>query len=79
MTGKYLNSAWNVGAKHALYRQDGAWYHHLTDFPGALFDESGYVLFLSRESYVSSPYLRHGQDLHVPGGISSIPTYVRKK
>jgi hypothetical protein len=34
ITGKILNEAWQVGAKHALYREDGKWYHQLRDFPG---------------------------------------------
>ena len=25
-SGKELNKIWNIGARHALYRQDGKWY-----------------------------------------------------
>ena len=77
ITGKYLNKLWYVGAKHALYRKDGMWYHHLEEFPGALFDKNGYVVFQNRDDYISSPYLQHAQDLHVPSGIASIPDYVK--
>ena len=77
ITGKYLNGLWGVGAKHALYREDGVWYHPLEEFPGALFDKNGYVVFQNREGYISSPYLQHAHDLHVPSGIASIPGYVR--
>ena len=77
LSGKILNDLWRVGAKHALYREDGKWYHHLRDFPGALFDSNGYVVFQTENDYRESPYLQHQQDLHVPGGNSTIPTYVR--
>lgn len=77
LTGKDLNKIWNVGARHARYHEDGNWYHQLTDFPGVLFDANGFVVFETEESYIESPYLQIKQDLHVPGGISSIPNYVR--
>jgi len=74
-SGKSLNEKYGVGARHSLYRADGKWYHHLTKFPGALFDENGYIVFPTEEEYLSSPYLNHGQDLNIPGGICSIPRY----
>lgn len=76
-TGRELNKVWKVGAAHALYREDGKWYHHLERFPGALFDFNGYVVFQTREDYERSPYLDRGHDLHVPDGISKMPGYVR--
>lgn len=77
INGKTLNSSWMVGAKHALYREKGDWYHHLKEFPGALFDKTGYVIFETREKYLTSPFLQHGQDLHVPVGISNMPGYIQ--
>jgi len=47
-SGKELNRNWRVGAKHALYRKDGKWYHHLLRFPGALFDRRGYIVLKLR-------------------------------
>ena len=76
LDGKTLNELWHVGAKHSLYREDGKWYHQLRDFPGALFDANGYVIFKTKEEYLASPFLQIQQDLHVPGGISSIPNYI---
>ncbi|MDF2985219.1 MAG: endonuclease [Eubacterium sp.] len=76
-TGKLLNEKWNVNAKHALYREDGKWYHHLTEFPGALFDKHGYILFNSKNEYISCNYLQHAKDLHCPSGISSINGYIK--
>ncbi|HRQ37075.1 MAG TPA: HNH endonuclease [Chloroflexota bacterium] len=77
LTGKYLNDLWGVEAKHALYRADGKWYHQLTDFPGALFDANGYIVFETEKDYLESPYLQIKQDLHIADGISSMPNYVR--
>ncbi|MCL4265936.1 MAG: HNH endonuclease [Anaerolineae bacterium] len=77
LTGKYLNDLWGVGAKHALYREDGKWYHQLTEFPGALFDANGYVVFETERDYWESPYLQIQQDLHISDGISSMPNYIR--
>jgi len=76
--GRVLNRVWGVGAQHALYHKDGTYYNHLTSFPGALFDQRGYVLFKTEEDYLQSPHLRHGVQLNVPGGISSLPAYVLK-
>lgn len=77
LTGRELNERWGVGAKHALYREDGKWYHHLERFPGALFDFNGYVVFSTQDDYLRCGDLDHGHDLHVPKGISQIQGYVR--
>lgn len=79
--GRRLNKLWGVNAKHALYREDGRWFHHLKRFPGALFDASGYILFASESEYRKCPHLSLGQDVNVPDprGISSIPGYIRVK
>jgi hypothetical protein len=76
-TGRELNSKWDVGALHALYSERGTWYHVLERFPGALFDASGYILFKSKRDYESCSYLSRGEELNVPGGIASIPCYVK--
>ena len=78
--GRRLNKQWGVNAKHALYREDGCWYHHLTRFPGALFDVNGYVVFPTEQSYRNCRYLTLGDHVHLSQpGISSIPGYVRVK
>lgn len=75
ITGKDLARRWGVSVVQALYHKDGNWYQVLHDFPGALFDPKGYVVFHSESEYNNSPYLQHGQELHVPGGIHAIPGY----
>jgi Domain of unknown function (DUF3883) len=77
LTGKALNNRFEVGAKHALYREDGKWYHMLKIFPGALFDVNGYVRFETETEFRKCGHLQIAQDVHVPQGISSIPGYTR--
>ena len=45
VTGSRLNREWGANARHALYREDGRWFHVLERFPGALFDAHGYIVF----------------------------------
>jgi 5-methylcytosine-specific restriction endonuclease McrA len=75
--GRELNQAWNIGARHALYRENGAWYHQLTAFPGALIDAHGYILFATEQEYLQCSFLQIGKEINVPGGITQIPGYVR--
>ena len=77
ITGRYLKEKWRIPAKHVLYREDGVWYHHLEQFPGALCDANGYVLFRTREEYEHHPHLQHVLQLNVAGGISALRGYVR--
>lgn len=79
LRGATLNSLWNVGARHALYRETGDWYQNLKKFPGALFDAHGYVLFETEADYRGCPQISIAQTTHVPGGIHSMPRYVRMK
>lgn len=75
--GRELNEQWNVGARHALYHREGTYYNHLERFPGALFDEHGYLVIRTEKEYLTLPYLRRGKQLNIPGGISSVPGYKR--
>jgi 5-methylcytosine-specific restriction protein A len=80
ITGGGLNATYKLGAAQARYREDGMWYHPLTEFPGVLFDAQGYVLFETREEYESCHHIRKGPDpnhIHVDQGIASIPGYVK--
>lgn len=79
ISGKYLNELWKVGARHALYHKDGTFYENLEDFPGALFDYNGYIIFNTKGEYNSSRYLEIGQKLNVHRGISTIPGYKRMR
>ena len=77
--GAQLNSQWNVGAQHALYRANGTWCHWLQRFPGALFDANGYVRFETEDDLLGCSGVRVGERanwLNVPDGIASLPGYV---
>jgi predicted HNH restriction endonuclease len=74
-TAKMLARRWKLSVKHALYRKTGDWYHQLGEFPGALLDENGYVIFLTEEEYRNCPQLRIRQDVAVRDGIKNIPGY----
>jgi 5-methylcytosine-specific restriction protein A len=79
VTGSSLNREWGVNAQHALYREDGRWYHILERFPGALFDAHGYVIFQTEREFLNCSYLSIGGEVNVkhPKGISAIPGYMR--
>ncbi|WP_443945757.1 HNH endonuclease [Pedobacter sp. AW1-32] len=77
MKGSYLNKILSINAKHALYREDGKWYHNLTKFPGVLFDKNGYIIFNNEESYINNPKLQVKKDLHITDGIESLANYVK--
>ena len=76
-SGRAFNKKWKVGAKHALYRQDGKFYMQLMRFPGALFDENGYVLFNTEKEYLNCQSIKIGARVNVEGGISNLPNYVK--
>jgi len=52
-----LKTAWKVEAVQARYRDTGDWYAMLEDFPAALFDKEGYILFSSKQDLEACPYL----------------------
>jgi 5-methylcytosine-specific restriction protein A len=79
INGRTLNKLYKIGAVHALYRENGYWFHALKKFPGALFDSKGYVLFKSENEYLNCSYIKHGPDpntIHVIPNLSSLPSYV---
>src|SRR5262245_8330864 len=78
--GQYLNKAWNIGARHALYRENGTWYHKLTSFPGALIDANGYILFPTEQDYLECEHLQIGRMKNwivTRNGLAEIPGYKR--
>jgi 5-methylcytosine-specific restriction enzyme A len=80
ITGKRLNEQWGIGARHALYREDGTWYHLLERFPGALCDTNGYIVFETRQTLEACSGILIGKTknwISIADGISSLPGYVR--
>ena len=59
------------------FHKDGTFFECLTWFPGALFDNHGYVRFETKFAYENCPQLQSRAKLNVPTGISSISEYAR--
>jgi len=76
MNGNYLNKLLQLNAEHALYREDGKWYHNLKKFPGVLFDKHGYIVFKTKDEYIDHPELQIKKDLHIKGGIETLFGYI---
>ena len=81
--GKELAKRWGLTIQQALYRKTGDWYHQLKQFPEALLDADGYVIFDSDEAFKACPQLRIGKDpkrhggwVAASAGIKAIPGYV---
>lgn len=85
MTGRRTNSGvslqreWQIPAKQVRYHKDGVWFMPLEQFPGALCDPDGYILFATQGEYISSRYLTIGDRVNVRSGVSNIPGYVRAR
>ena len=77
ITGDMLARKWNVIVNQARYHQDGKFYENLKNFPGALFDPDGYVLFKTQQDYVKCSHLSIRVKTNAYRGISRIPGYVR--
>ena len=72
-----MDEQWRVGARHALYEENGKFYMPLERFPGAYFDANGYVLFETRAQYENCAALNIGVRVNVTGGIASLPAYIK--
>lgn len=82
VTARVLCQEWGIKVEHALYREDGTWYHILRRFPGALFDAHGYIVFETEEDYKRCPGALFGREknwMNVPAGIASLPDYRKVK
>ena len=77
ITGDYLNRKYRLGARHALYHKDSTFYEKLTDFPGVLCDDRGYVRYDTREEFEHDSRLRIGRKVNVPGTVAGHPRYKR--
>ena len=81
---KQLSKLWGVICFDQKYHKDGDWYHVLNDFPGALFDRDGFVLFDTQAEFDRCKHLSIHYDtnsVHVigyePREIKKIENYTR--
>lgn len=79
VTGRSLNELHRLGARHALYHQDGTFYERLERFPGALCDPGGWVRYDTEMQFQDDPNLRIGRKVNVPRGLVNHPRYQRFK
>jgi len=78
--GKELINRWDLPVQQARFHRDGHYYEHLTKFPAALCDRSGYVIFENEEEYKKDNKLQLGQQVNVDKpGISAMPKYQEAK
>ena len=75
--GDVLIRKWRIPARQARFHRDGMFYELLTDFPAALCDCNGYVVFESSHDLEQFQQIRIGKKINVVGGVSSIPGYQR--
>jgi 5-methylcytosine-specific restriction protein A len=78
-SGRSLQIEWKISAKHVLYHHEGTWFHLLENFPGALCDPDGYVVFHTREDFLKCPHLRIATHTKAPNGLKSISGYTRMR
>jgi len=60
-SGDNLKRQWGIPAVQVRYHRDGTWFMPLEQFPGALCDPNGYIIFQNEQEYQSSRYLEIGQ------------------
>ncbi len=80
-TGKFLAGYYQLRVRSAYYHNNGNWYWNLEQFPGAYFDDNGFVVFETEADYFGCVYLSisprntgvRGKNVGV--GISDIPAY----
>jgi hypothetical protein len=82
--GDKLQREWNIPALQTRFRKTGDFYMPLERWPGALADQTGYIIFPNEKEMLSTPSVRfYGEGTNNPrigvtGGISKLNGYVRK-
>ena len=76
-SGAQLQKLWKIQAKQVRYHKEGTWFMPLDQFPGALCDPNGYILFATQKEYETSKHIKIGNRINAKQGISRIPGYIR--
>ena len=74
-SGKQLAIREGLNVQSAFYHHEGTWFHRLFEFPAALFDRYGYVVFQSQDDYLNHPQVGGDQHTNIPSEISTFPSY----
>jgi hypothetical protein len=75
--GNELRRRWGIPARQVRFHKDGTFFMPLTQFPGALADPHGYVVFENEYAFTHTAGVRVGNRVNVKGGIWDLPGYVR--
>jgi len=74
-TGEELIKRWKIRAAQVRFHRSGNLYEVPKQFPAALADCNGYVVFQNRGELRRSPQISLGKKLNVHGGICTMPGY----
>jgi hypothetical protein len=77
ISGLSLARKWGLVIKQARYSKWGNWYESLTDYPAALLDANGYVLFPNENALRSNPKIKITKQINISSRISSLSDYVQ--
>lgn len=75
--GRALARREGLQVRQAFYHQDGTFFQPISEYPVALFDRYGYVVFPDERSCTARPEIRITEKTNIPVGISSLPGYRR--
>ena len=74
-SGKRLSIRENLMVAKAYYHWEGTWFQRVNEFPVALFDRDGYVIFETERDYLNHPDVDGSEKTNIPKGISSFSSY----
>ena len=67
----------NLKVKKAYYHWEGIYFQPVFEFPVALFDRYGYVIFNTEREYLNHPDVRRIKKTNIPKGITSFLNYTK--
>ena len=76
-TGKKLRGAWSIPAMRVYFHQDGTFYEVPMQFPAALCDTHGYILFKNIEELKNSKSVSVSAKVNILDGISNLAGYIK--
>ncbi|MBN4064932.1 hypothetical protein JYU04_04270 [Dehalococcoides mccartyi] len=74
-SGRKLAVRENLKVTKAYYHWEGTWFQRVREFPVALFDKEGYVIFNSEREYLNHPDVEGSEKTNIPKGIASFSEY----
>ncbi|MDA1279188.1 MAG: hypothetical protein O3B95_04000 [Chloroflexi bacterium] len=75
--GRQLAIRERLNVKKAYYHWEGTFFEKVREFPAALFDRFGYVVFDSEQKYLNDPKVFVGKKTNIPSRINTFTEYVK--